>query len=88
MVLAAVGAGAACVLTAAMGTSRVAALALGYGAPSRAFSRGLPVHPVRSVDDANDENDENDESDASFVCVGDEWHRFPSSFFFPSDAYR
>ena len=88
VVLAAVGAGAACVLTAAMGTSRVAALALGYGAPSRAFSRGLPVHPVRSVDDANDENDENDESDASVVCVGDEWHRFPSSFFFPSDAYR
>ncbi len=22
------------------------------------------------------------------VCVGEEWHRFPSSFFLPSSAYR
>lgn len=22
------------------------------------------------------------------VCVGGEWHRFPSSFFLPSPAYR
>lgn len=24
----------------------------------------------------------------TFVCVGDEWHRFPSSFFLPSPEYR
>ena len=24
----------------------------------------------------------------SFVCVGDEWHRFPSSFHLPHPAYR
>ena len=24
----------------------------------------------------------------TYVCVGDEWHRFPSSFFLPSPGYR
>lgn len=24
----------------------------------------------------------------SYVCVGDEWHRFPSSFHLPHPAYR
>lgn len=24
----------------------------------------------------------------NYVCVGSEWHRFPSAFFLPSDSYR
>jgi alpha-1,2-mannosyltransferase len=28
------------------------------------------------------------EGNVSHVCVGDEWHRFPSSFFLPSPSYR
>lgn len=23
-----------------------------------------------------------------YVCVGSEWHRFPSAFFLPADSYR
>ena len=74
VLLAAIGAGAACALTAAFGASRVAALALGYGAPARAFALGLPT--------------QSDDSTRR-VCLGDDsWHRFPSSFFLPSDSYR
>lgn len=74
VLLAAIGAGAACALTAAFGASRVAALAIGYGAPARAFALGLPT---RSDDSTR------------HVCLGDDsWHRFPSSFFLPSDSYR
>ena len=100
VVLAAMGAGAVCVLTAALGASRVAALALGYGAPARAFAAGLPVlpgrrfatpglgstRPLETDDDAP--RGHSGHRDTFNVCVGDEWHRFPSSFFFPSDAYR
>ena len=78
VLLAATGAGAACLLTAAMGASRVAALLTGYGAPARAYALGLPVRaPGESI-----------ERDVENVCVGDEWHRFPSSFFLPLDSYR
>ena len=74
VLLAAIGAGAACALTAAFGASRVAALALGYGAPARAFALGLPTQSDDST---------------RHVCLGDDsWHRFPSSFFLPSDSYR
>lgn len=76
VLLAAIGAGAACALTAAFGASRVAALALGYGAPARAFALGLPTQS-------------DDSTRHFFVCLGDDsWHRFPSSFFLPSDSYR
>lgn len=27
-------------------------------------------------------------SNVSYVCLGDEWHRFPSSFHLPAPAYR
>lgn len=27
-------------------------------------------------------------SNLSYVCLGDEWHRFPSSFHLPAPAYR
>ncbi len=27
-------------------------------------------------------------TNVSYVCVGDEWHRFPSSFHLPHPAYR
>ena len=95
VLLAATGAGAACLLTAAMGASRVAALLTGYGAPARAYALGLPV---RSIDfpgsiDASFPGTESsrrsrDVENVQNVCVGDEWHRFPSSFFLPSHSYR
>jgi len=95
VLLAATGAGAACLLTAAMGASRVAALLIGYGAPARAYALGLPV---RSIDfpGSNDASFPGTESsrrsrdveNVQNVCVGDEWHRFPSSFFLPSHSYR
>lgn len=27
-------------------------------------------------------------ANTTYVCVGDEWHRFPSAFFLPGPAYR
>ncbi len=27
-------------------------------------------------------------ANATFVCVGDEWHRHPSAYFLPGPAYR
>ena len=27
-------------------------------------------------------------ANTSYVCVGSEWHRFPSAFFLPGPAYR
>jgi len=29
-----------------------------------------------------------EQKDTILVCVGDEWHRYPSSFFLPSPSYR
>jgi alpha-1,2-mannosyltransferase len=94
VLLAATGAGAACLLTAAMGASRVAALLTGYGAPARAYALGLPV---RSIDGGSTDapfpgtessRRSRDVENVQNVCVGDEWHRFPSSFFLPSHSYR
>ena len=57
-----------------LGASRVAALTHGYGAPMRAYAS----LPSSGVDGAH----------LGGVCVGAEWHRFPSSFHLPSPAYR
>jgi alpha-1,2-mannosyltransferase len=94
VLLAATGAGAACLLTAAMGASRVAALLTGYGAPARAYALGLPVRSIDggSIDapfpGTESSRRSRDVENVQNVCVGDEWHRFPSSFFLPSHSYR
>ena len=69
---------AACVwgataVSVALGASRVAALVHGYGAPMTAYA-SLPSTATNVA--------------AEGVCVGAEWHRFPSSFHLPSPAYR
>lgn len=60
------------VVTVLLALSRTAALLLNYGAPQHIYS-SLP--PYDSHERVN-------------VCVGDEWHRFPSSFFLPSPEHR
>ncbi|KAK9814227.1 hypothetical protein WJX72_002581 [[Myrmecia] bisecta] len=56
--------------------ARSAALVSNYGAPLRVYSQLPEVDPAAVG------------SKQIHVCVGDEWHRFPSSFFLPSPAYR
>ncbi|KAL0044650.1 hypothetical protein WJX82_004234 [Trebouxia sp. C0006] len=58
--------------------SRSIALVVNYGAPMRLYSQ-LPQIP----EEANMTN-----SDVVSVCVGDEWYRYPSSFFLPGSSYR
>jgi len=65
------------VAAAAVSLSRVVALHRYYGAPMTMY-RHLP-HSV-AVSDAG--------QPIATVCVGAEWHRFPSSFFFPDSSYR
>ncbi|GMH39181.1 hypothetical protein BSKO_07079 [Bryopsis sp. KO-2023] len=57
---------------------RTSALLANYSAPMHVYSH-LPANRPESTKDTH-----------GFVnvCVGDEWHRFPSSFFLPSPAYR
>lgn len=64
--------------TVALSLSRSAALVINYGAPMRLY-RHLPQIP----EDANATN-----SNIVSVCVGEEWYRYPSSFFLPGPAYR
>ncbi|CAL5219251.1 g1047 [Coccomyxa viridis] len=66
----------ACGAIMVLSLSRVAALLLNYGAPLQVY-RQLPEDPVLQPG-----------TNSSFVCVGDEWHRFPSSFHLPHPAYR
>jgi len=82
------GAGVTCVclLTAALGTSRIAALVHGYGAPLRAFTFGLPLFdPPGSIKPANDPTQT---TTTLNVCIGNEWYRFPGSFHLPFHRYR
>lgn len=55
-----------------LGVSRTLALTVNYSAPLRVYS-GLPPSPPRAV--------------PARVCLGAEWHRFPSSFLLPSTDY-
>lgn len=63
-------------LAALAGASRVAALLASYSAPLRIYS-SLPADPPAPA-----------ENRSSLVCLGAEWHRFPSSFLLPGEAYR
>ncbi|KAK9846490.1 hypothetical protein WJX81_005211 [Elliptochloris bilobata] len=64
---------AALTAAALLSAMRVAALVRNYGAPM-ALYRQLP----ELLPGAN----------TTYVCVGGEWHRFPSAFFLPGPAYR
>lgn len=61
-----------------LSVSRSIALVVNYGAPMRLYTQ-LPQIP----EEANTTN-----SEVVSVCVGDEWYRYPSSFFLPGSAYR
>lgn len=63
-------------LAALVGASRVAALLASYSAPLRIYS-SLPADPPAPA-----------QNRSSLVCLGAEWHRFPSSFLLPGEAYR
>ncbi|KAJ7546232.1 hypothetical protein O6H91_08G031300 [Diphasiastrum complanatum] len=54
--------------------SRTTSLLQGYSAP---------MHVYRQLSSL-----ENTSSTGSTVCIGSEWHRFPSSFFLPSSSYK
>eukprot|EP00210_Caulerpa_lentillifera_P001985 g1903.t1 len=53
---------------------RTCAIWINFRAPMEIYNH-LPVLPVRV-------------QEKTAVCLGDEWHRFPSSFFLPSKSYR
>jgi len=59
--------------TGALSLSRSAALLVGYGAPMQLYKALPPAPPGQA--EVN-------------VCVGAEWHRFPSSFFLPGPQYH
>ncbi|KAL3675053.1 hypothetical protein R1sor_025001 [Riccia sorocarpa] len=56
--------------------SRTMSLLYGYSAPMQVY-RQLPTVKQPAT-----------RSEVSLVCVGSEWHRFPSSFFLPSKSYE
>eukprot|EP00897_Mesotaenium_endlicherianum_P001191 jgi/Mesen1/11072/ME000099S10512 len=64
-------------LTLVLSLSRIAAILTAYSAPLRAYSH-IPA-PASEKPLANE---------TTTVCVGSEWHRFPSSFFLPSPHHR
>lgn len=66
-----------------LSTSRTFGVLTHYGAPMRIWD-SLPTDPgpVLAKQSAYFA------PEISVVCVGGEWHRFPSSFFLPSDRYR
>ena len=79
----------------AVGVSRVAALLASYSAPLGIYlslpSDPVPPPPRRSDPDASSVEEEGETSSSntnSLVCLGAEWHRFPSSFLLPGEAYR
>ncbi|KAK3280180.1 hypothetical protein CYMTET_11972 [Cymbomonas tetramitiformis] len=61
-----------------LSVARIAALLANYGAPMQIL-RSLP--PADATLEPSD-------GGLKYVCVGDEWHRFPSAFFLPSPKYR
>jgi alpha-1,2-mannosyltransferase len=67
-------------LAALVGASRVAALLASYSAPLRIYS-SLPSDPAAQQQSSNG-------TAHSLVCLGAEWHRFPSSFLLPGGNYR
>ena len=64
-------------LAALAGISRIAALLASYSAPLRIYSSLPPDPPVAGRG-----------GNHSLVCLGAEWHRFPSSFLLPGESYR
>lgn len=58
----------------ALSYCRTLSLFHGYSAPMQAY-RHLPPLNANTTSEAT-------------VCIGDEWHRFPSSFFLPSSHYH
>jgi alpha-1,2-mannosyltransferase len=75
---ASIAVGCSLLTTAALGSSRVAALISGYAASTRAYAEGLPATVEVSTN----------ASLVKTVCVGDKWFQFPSSFHLPHSAYR
>ena len=70
------GVAAALALTAVLSLSRSAALVAHYGAPMQVY-RALPPDAAPRPGAAD-----------VAVCVGAEWHRFPSAFFLPGPQFR
>lgn len=75
-----------------VGASRVSALLASYSAPLRIFS-SLPSDPAspppqRGDPDSAVKGNSTSTTNHSLVCLGAEWHRFPSSFLLPGEAYR
>ena len=64
--------------TALLSLSRTVALISHYGAPISIY-RALPAAPETTLSSS---------SKTINVCVGAEWHRFPSSFFLPGPTHR
>jgi len=70
--------------TAVLSISRTVALVSHYGAPMSIY-RALPA----LSDDGNTAGVDSPLTSSTInVCVGAEWHRFPSSFFLPGPRYR
>lgn len=63
--------------TCVLAVSRTVALTIYYGAPMQVF-RHLPVG--KAGDGGSSSN--------VYVCMGNEWYRYPSSFFLPGPEYR
>ncbi|KAL3158672.1 hypothetical protein ABBQ32_011414 [Trebouxia sp. C0010 RCD-2024] len=62
----------------ALSLSRSAALVINYGAPMRLYKHLPQIPEYTNATRCN----------IVSVCVGDEWYRYPSSFFLPGPAYR
>lgn len=69
--------------------SRTRALLTNYGAPMRIY-RHLPSLSPLTVDKESSSSVGTpiDKNSQKVVCVGSEWHRFPSSFFLSSSSYK
>ena len=74
-------------LAALVGASRVAALLASYSAPLRIYS-SLPSDPEMPAAAEEGGSISTARGSHSLVCLGAEWHRFPSSFLLPGEAYR
>jgi len=66
-----------------MGVSRSIAMKLYYGAPMELYIHLPPPPPPPPLSISSSERVEA----AVVVCVGSEWHRYPSSFFLPAHGY-
>ncbi len=72
-------------VAAAISFSRIAALHVNYAAPINTW---MHVSHLPYSDPGRFGFDRTNSSERINVCMGKEWHRFPSSFFLPSDEWE